>query len=249
MITMRTFMVPLALALALGGCGIVGGDDDDSGGSAPDLTSTSWFGPLDQFGDDAGTMYRLGIEFDDDGNVSDITIDEVSQGTTGEVNHEKGDIFGFQLDDGTTGGFLVSGDHMAFITEDQDIGVLQKGAQALADEYTVEELEGSWAGYSVSLDADFNLLAVIDSEVTVQADGSFEGSSDDGSTFESTDANPLEVTEALYGRFYAQSIEPSDPDFYSNINLYVTPDKQFAGSSAQFGSYPDEVTFNSWEKQ
>lgn len=227
---------------AIGGCDAISGKSDDGGGSAPDLKNTEWFGPMES----GGIMYRLKITFDSDGNISEIERDEIPLGLTGEVIHEEGDIFSFVLNDGTLGGFMVLGGHAAFLTELQDIGALEQNASVLSNSYTLSDIAGTWSGYTILLDDSFSLVDVFDSEVTVQSSGAFEGSSDDGTIFQSSLS--LSVTESLYGRYYGQSQDGGECE-PCNVDVYLTPDKQFAGSQAQWGAFPGEYTFNAWEMQ
>lgn len=231
----------LATVISFAGCdAILGGDDDDD--NRVSLKGAEYLGTIE---DTSGNLFEGEVIFDDDGNVSDVLLNGVSQGLTGEVAHEEGDIFSVALSDGEVGGFLAKGSYIGFVTASYDIGALQKNASGLASSYGMTDIAGSWDGYSVEVDASFEIEDRYGSEITINSDGTFDGSNNNGVEFHEYSA--LYLSDGTYGRFLGQSIT-STGEYQSNVRAFLTPDKSFAAVGACYGGYPDECTWSAWVK-
>ena len=235
-------LATLVAAVAMTGCNVIGGDSGGGGG----VNNSSWFGTYE---DSAGALDTILVEFDGSGDISKVEIGGVDQGFTATVTKEQGDIYGFEGNDGTAGGFLVNGDHGVYLTESFEFGSVQKKATALASSYSLDDVVGSWSGNLVLLDAFFQIVSVFDSSMTVNPDHSFGGQYD-SSTFH--DFNFLLLDSPVYGRISGAVVDDTD-DSVSDLRIFLTPDKQFAGSwgcypAGGFYNFPTDCSFQAWGK-
>lgn len=240
--TITTFLaVPLLVLglVLLSACDVITGSDSGSGNP---FKSSTWFGTNE---DNSFTLQTIEVRFDSSGDIEAILLDGVSiSGASGPVSKEQGNIFGFELDNGTAGGFIREGDYAAFVTDNNDIGAVQKDASALGSPYQLSDVTGSFDGTTVIVDAFYELLEVLGSQVTVSGDGSFSGEDDDGTTF----TGSISVDDSTYGRYtgsFSNSLGES-----GSVTAIATPDKQFIGSYAcdSGGFYPEDCSFSAWQK-
>lgn len=153
--TLMAASIVIVGILGLTACG--GGGDGSSPAPGPGVGDLqgSWLGAYQII----TTPYTLGVELTDAGNITEVRRDgALLFGLTGSVAKEHGNIFGFTLSDGTSGGFFADNrtQHIAFLDEDGNFGVLQKNAGSLPT-YFSNDLAGRWSGYTVALDANMNI--------------------------------------------------------------------------------------------
>jgi len=229
----------LMILLLLTGVTCGGGGGGDDGPSFEDLAGT-WFGVMV---DPAFNTHTYQLTMNSSGNMSDFYMDEVSiPALTGTVSRESGRIFNFLMSNENEGGFITdeSGDYLAFLTGDFRRGVLEKGATELPD-YMPTDYQGSWDGYSIWLDADFEIDNEGDTYFTVDEDfhligaglgGAFSGSllwvvgdPDHGVIFGTGNSEST----------YIELAPSADRTFMATIACIVTVDIEI--TDCEFGSY------------
>jgi hypothetical protein len=260
---MKTMIVVILGLFGIAACGGGGGGGDGGGGgstsSPPPDTGPSvaslqgtWFGAYQI----TSSAYTLGVDVNNSsGGISAVRRNGISQGLTGSLSKDHGNIFDFTLSDGTTGGFFADNNamHVAFLNRGGDFGVLQKGASALPT-YGPSDIRGSWSGYTVALDSNMNITnegvssaAVVyilaippNPEMTLISGndifGSFSGS-----------ITPSPVLGAYYGNW-------RNATGSGTLRAWLSVDKTFAavwacrGSTSYVVSIPN-CTFSAWRKQ
>ena len=117
--------------------------------------------------------------------------------------------------------------------------MLQKGATGFAAPYTDGTVLGrGWSGPGVQLDAGFAVAVISDSVVLTNADGTFSGTV--GTTDFVNDPLPvahLRVYDEDFGVFGAGYIDSLANR--GHLDLWMTPDKQFAYCAAVVGPGSD----------
>lgn len=221
--------------LLLTACGGGGG----SGGSSDDDLITSlngtWRGNLE---DAVGTMHTLTITVSGD-TITSILIDGVNQSLTGGLVQRSANVFGFILSDTTEGGFIVDNgrQHLTFLDEFFNVGVLQKNAGALPP-FVQADIAGSASGAVVT--TDFLTFQEFTGSVTCDATGTCSGANDDIGNFTAT------LTYTNLGRWTGTSNFAGGS---STVSVFLSEDKLFAGSWAcnfAIGGFPDACSFTAW---
>lgn len=170
---------------------------------------------------------------------------------SGTIAQESGNIWEFTLSDGTEGGFMhdPSVTHAVFVDEFFNFGVVQKGASGPAPSYAGLDPVGSWAGTFATVDANFFLASTGTASATVASDLTLFGSSSAPDSF----MGQLPFFDSNFGvwgtDFQNISSMLSGPGV---LVVFLTSDKQFAGSYAcfpDFSAFPASCAFNMWNQQ
>jgi len=235
----------LATSLVLAAACSPGSSDDDSSsnGGAGGLSGT-WNGTIEN------PSFLLGaITVVLDGSSITVTTPDGTQG--GSFAQEQGNIHGFQLADGTLGGFMTdsAGSHAGFVDEEFYFGAVQKGASVLntsnSSNFSSSDIAGSWSGTTVELTgADMGISEVYSSNASVGTDWYISGSDSYGSY-----SGSVQNYDGRYGRY--------DFEVYSGSETYVggqflTQDKLFAAGYScpqSVGYYLSYCGFTIWNKQ
>ena len=207
------------------------------GGGGDDITSLNgtWRGNLEDL---VGTMHNLSISISGD-TITSILIDGVNQGLTGNLAQRSNKVFGFTLSDNTEGGFIVdnASQHLTFLDENFNVGVLQKNAGALPP-FVQSDIAGSGIGSVVT--TDFVSFQEFNGNVTCDAAGSCSGADDEVGNFTAT------LTYTNLGRWTGTSNFASGS---ATVSVFLSEDKQFAGSWAcnfVAGGFPEACSFTAW---
>jgi hypothetical protein len=175
-----------------------------------------------------------------------MSITTAEGSMTGTAVHVQGNLYGYELSDGTSGGFMVddSGRHAGFVDRQFYFGVVEKGATNLP-RYDALDLVGSWSGSTVELSGpELELVRTYSSSATVSSAYAFVGSNAAHGVF----AGSFEDYSADYGRFRGRASLPDDS--LMNVAIFLSADKSFAAGYAcrAYGRFPDECTFTGWHK-
>jgi hypothetical protein len=158
----------MAVVLPLAGGACNGGGGGEGRLSVEDLAGT-WFGVMV---DPVFTAHTYQFTIDPRGDMSGFYMDDVSYPTfAGTAYRESGRIFNFLMNDGTKGGFIAdeNGTHLAFLTENFQRGVMEKWATELPV-FEGPDYQGTWNGYSIWLDAYFEIDNEGPTNFTVDSD-------------------------------------------------------------------------------
>jgi hypothetical protein len=228
-----------------------GGGGGGGGVVAPaSKVSGSWYGTEEQSN---GNLASLSVAVDANNNITSVEIDGVPQGLTGAVTLVPGQtqIYSFTLSDGSEGGFFMdsTSTYIVFLDEDFNFGVLQKGAVSLPNAGPADIFGKNFTGITVTLDANFDLSAVVASQAQVFANGAFQGSEGNGTVFANSGGGELAQFSSLYGAWVGQ-FSSNGPSGNSNgqVRAFVSPDKQFIGTWAcdSGGAFPEDCSFAVW---
>jgi len=236
----------LACALPLAACGGGGGGNNTPAGVSVASLAGNWLGVLE---DNIGGLHTLTLAIDAAGNITQISIDGVGQPETGVIT--KGSVgttlFSIAFSDTTIGGFLVDAGatHAAFLDEDFNVAVVQKGAAALPT-YNGADIAGSWSGYGVLINASFDVTQTFASSATVANNPtrSFTGTDIFGAV---TGSFPIQTGGRWIGNY-------TNPTSSGDVRAFLSPDKQFAGTWAcepvapQTYNFPVDCSFSAWNK-
>lgn len=239
---MKRIGMALALLLLVG-CGGDGGGGGGGGGGTFDGT---WGGTIEASNGALGVI-TLSISVE---NMSGSST--LAGSFSGTMAQEQGNIWGFTLSDGTEGGFMhdPSVTHAVFVDEFFFFGVVQKGADGPAASYGGTDVVGTWAGTFATVDANFFLASTGTSSGTVLANTTFSGISSSGDSFN----GEIGTFFSNFGIWIGQAF----PNITSSLNgtggveVFLTADKQFAGSYAcfpTFSAFPTGCSFNMWNRQ
>lgn len=222
------------LILTLSACGGGGGGGSSGGGNDITRLNGTWRGNLE---DSIGTMHTLTISVSGD-TITSILIDGVNQGLTGTLAQRSTDVFGFTLSDTTEGGFIVDtiSQHLTFVDEFFNVGVLQKNAGALPP-FVQADIAGSPTGAVVT--TNFITFQQFTGNVTCDAVGSCNGTDAVVGNFTAT------LTYTNLGRWAGTSNYAGGS---SNVSVFLSEDKLFAGSWGcnVLGVFPDDCSFTAW---
>jgi hypothetical protein len=230
----------LSFAAALASCGGGGGGGGGGGVPSGSLAGT-WFGSLE---DDVGDLHTLQVTVNANNTVTGELVDGSATGVTHTVAAVSGQaqIFGLTGSDGTSGGFYVDGSftHAVFADDAWNFAVLQKGATSLPT-YVTSDAVGTWSGFEVILNTNFDLVETFNSNVIVAQNNSFSGSNK-----YNTISGTFSQWDLPYGGFFGNLTSP--PNWFTVV--YLSPDKHFAGgySCDYSGFYPEDCTFQAWNK-
>jgi hypothetical protein len=247
-----TKAVVVACALFLFGCG-GGGGGGGGGGPAPatNLAGT-WSGQLE---DPVLGMHTVQVTVDATGKMTQLKQDGIvviggnGLPLTGNIVVAGTNLYSFTLSDGTKGGFFAdaSATHVAFLDEDTNIGVLQKGATLPLPAFAAADVVGSWTGYNVDLDVNFNITNSFASSVTVNNDGT--------RTFSGTDAvsgafsgNLGGTVDTAFGRWTGPFTQGAVAGV---VHVFLSSDKLYAGTWNCPNAAVDfiaDCTFSAWHK-
>ena len=230
-------VLTLVFAFFLSSCG--GGGDDSSMPAGLPLSALAgtWSGTLE---DPVGIMHELSVTVDGSGNITQILVDTIDQGTTGTITKVGASVFGVAFSDASEGGFIAdaSGTHAGLLDDSFDFGVLQKGAGALPA-YVSADIVGPWSGYGVMLDANFDVTQTFASSATVANDLTFTGSDIGGAFSGSFITDPPTL-----GRWIGSYTQGTD---VGEIRAFLSVDKTFAAtwacSNAPGSVFPDDCSF------
>lgn len=233
----KTAMLAAVVAsiLALGGCGGGGGGSSSSTGVVLD---GSWLGTTHL----SGIYYKMAVSVDTANQISNVYRNDSPLGLTGSITHLTDLAYRFALNVGDVGGFLIdsSATHAGFLNlANGEFGVLQRNATGLATSYALSDLNGTWSGYSVALDASGNIVNYSSSNATV-TDGNFTGTGPYG-----TFTGFVVLDQATYGGYNGVY------NTTGSVRLFLSPDKTFAASWACDTGFPPygSCSYNSWSKQ
>jgi len=239
----HTLGASLAL-LALFSCG--GGS---GGGGSSGVLEGTWFGA----GVDGGGVVMT-VVIDDSNKITDILIDGQSENVTGTIQWVQSRIFEFVLSDGTEGGLVVDDAlaHAILLDEFERMAVLEKGAVGLPAYVESDMFDAQYAGLTAFLDASLNLDEVVDTQLTVNADGSFNGSDSGGNSFINQVNGELRLLDQVYG-LWGGTYDSNGPAGASEGigYLFLTPDKEFVGALVcdQAVTTVLECGFGAWPEQ
>ena len=225
---------------------VTGACSSDSGGGGLSVASLegTWFGAgRDLFNSVYGTIT---VTLDGEGGLTGSETVTPSS-FSGTYALESGQVFGFDLTDGTEGGFIANsaGTHAVFANEFGSFGVIEKDTTSFTSSYSQSEMVGSWSGIGVV--TDFIDFTVVTSSATVSSDRSFSVSDSTGDTITGTIPYSYFATDiGVYDFVSSSSTEGSG---YGEA--FLSPDKSFAGTWGCTGgcSFPDDLGFTAWDRQ
>ncbi len=246
-------LLTLSFSLTMVACSKGGG-----GPSAPANVSAlagTWAGQyveLDAPPIGSGGGARVELVVNDAGNVTTIRVNGQPNGS-GRITATPGTpgIFGYVFSLGGEGGFYVdpTGRYAAAVDEDGTIAILQRDAVGLPD-YDYDDIAGSWSGESVWVDQGLGYEDRVPSQVSVDANGQFNGT-ENGEAFAALDELD----------FYSNTSDPSLAFWFAEFSslrtpvgvgrFILSPDKQFlAGfAGANGGLFPADFSFPVWQRQ
>ncbi len=226
-------------------------------GSLSNLAGT-WYGNYDN----SGTARTLSVTVSSSNSITSVSVDGTDQGLTGSISNVQSNLYSYILYKGSAfndeGGFLVDAakKHAGFLSSVGDFGVVEKGGSTAAITYTVADLDGTWSGYTISLDNLGNITNYDDtSTVTVDGvDGSFTGSNASGA-FANAVGGELAVLNSSHGA-YEGLYDDATGISGGYVQVWISPDKTFAAAYAcdpAWGTSPRNglsvCTYSSWVKQ
>ncbi len=209
----------------------------------------TWLGSVE---DDSAVMHEVSITVDGSGNITEIVSDGVPQGVTGTIQKSTtgsgafmAGVFGIVFSDGSEGGFIVdtNGTHLGFLDDAFNFGVFQKGAAALPA-YASADIAGSWSGYGVTLNSNFDVSQSFASSAVVNSDANrtFSGS-DIGGAFNGS--FPIHTS---LGRWQGSFNYPATGE-NGDASAFLSADKTFAATWGCSGfSFPEDCSFSVWTK-
>jgi hypothetical protein len=228
-------------SVVLTGCG--GGGGSGGGGGGGSLTGT-WYGYLL---DEYGSIHTLRVTVNANNTITGELIDNSATGITHTITAVSGQsqLFGLQASDGTKGGFFVdsSFNHAVSIDSVMNLVVLQKGATSLPA-YSTSDTVGTWSGFEVIVDDNFNLVDTYASSATVLPNLTFTVNNKYGTT-----TGTIARSSPPYGAFGIDVKLPGN--IAGEGAILMSADKSFAGG----GVCPNNATtvsdcsFSAWKKQ
>lgn len=223
---------------ACGGGGHKTGDPGVGGLSVASLQG-SWYGTMK---DDSGYLHTFQISVDGSGNVTSMVIDGDVTGDTAVITKVSAKVFGMTISDGTDAGFIVDagGTHAGFVDDTFFFGVLQKNATSLPF-FPDTDVIGTWSGYGVTLDSNFELDQEFSSSATVASNFDFSGSDLTGLF-----TGSITGWHDNYGVYLGDFTNTNGS---GNVVVFLSADKTFAASYACTGSFPTGCSFTAWNKQ
>jgi hypothetical protein len=233
----------LACALFLFACGGGGG----GGGPAPATNlGGTWSGTLE---DSTLVMHTVEVTIDATGKITLIKQDSTTlTGLTGSVFVAGTNLYSFSFSDGTHGGFYAdaSATHVAFLDENTNIGVLQKGATLPLPAFAAGDVAGSWTGYNVDLNANLGVTRTFNSNATVNNDATrtFSGADAVAGAF----SGSLPTVDTTFGRWsgtFTQGVVSGV------VHVFMSADKTFAGTwncPSTGSDFIADCTFSVWDK-
>lgn len=222
--TRVTALVLLAILMsACGGGGGGGGGDPGSSGHSIASLQGSWYGVMR---DSGNSFHSVQIFIDGSGNVTSILEDGISQGITGTISKASAKVFGLLLSDGTDAGFIVdaAGTHAGFLNDGFFFGVVQKGATSIPT-YVATDVIGSWSGYGVTVNGDFEVVQEFSSGATVDAGYQISGSDGLSGAF-TGDFQTYRPGLGIYNGAYDNGTDTG------TVVAFLSEDKTFAASYA-----------------
>lgn len=249
-ISRRSIALALTALLGATACGGSGGGGDALPAATQSRLTGTWYGTEEQTN---GTLVALRVTIDGT-RLTQIVVDGTGTGLTGSIsaNSNGPNFFDFVLSDGTEGGFFLEsqGDHVVFLDEEFNFGVLQKNATNLPNVGQTDIFGSTYDGVTVILDGSMTITDVLTSNVQIFPDGSFQGSNSSGTQF--TSATSLSLTNGTFGAWAGayESTGPQGPDT-GPVRVFASPDKQFIGSWAcsAGGTFPEDCSFSVWRAQ
>ena len=206
------------------------------------LTGT-WYGYLL---DTNSNLHTLQVTVNANNTTTGELIGGLATGVTHTITAVSGQpqIFSLKASDGTEGGFFVDSSFTYAVSFDSAMNliVLQKGATSLPV-YSASDIVGTWSGFEVILDGNFNLVDTYTSSATVLQNLTFTVNNKYGATpgtitpFPPVGAFNVDVT--LPGNIAGSGV------------ILMSADKSFAGGvvcpniSATFA----DCSFSAWKKQ
>lgn len=235
----------LAALVLLAGCATSSDSEgDDGSASLSDLEGT-WRGTIEY--DTGEGPDRGGITVVVSGDTLSVTS-PLGGPFSGRIAHEQGNIYSFEMSDGTTGGFLVddAARHAAFLDEDESFGVVEKGASALNEStvnFSAGDFVGSWNGTTVELDSAMNITDTYASSASIDASGNVTATDKFG-----TYVGTASLLSAVWG-VASGTLEAGTSLF--EFEMFLTPDKAFGagwGCESGFISFIADCVFFAWGK-
>ncbi len=234
-------VLTLVFAFFLSSCG--GGGDDSSMPAGLPLSALAgtWSGTLEDLSE---VMHELSVTVDGSGNITQILVDGTDGGTTGTITKVGANVFGVAFSDASEGGFIAdaSGTHAGIVDDSFNFGVLQKGAGTLPA-YVAADIAGTWSGYGVMLDANFDVTQTFASSATIANDATrtFTGNDIGGAFSGSFPSDP-----PILGRWQGTFIQGSTPGV---VSAFLSVDKMFAATWACDGiNFPADCSFSAWNR-
>lgn len=234
-----------SILFILAGCG--GGNEDSISALQGD-----WKGV---FRDSGGTFRSLKTTIDSSGTITKLQVFNQAA-LTGSISKTGDKTYSFSLSDGTEGGFLAddSGNHMGFLTDSYEYGVLEKGATmkySNSNNFGRGHYVGNWSGYSVEINSNLDVVDQYTSSATVP-DQSLDLSGNDSSGSFSGNITYQDNSKGYAYGTYINSLGSS-----GNLMVLLSPDKTFAaswacdysGSSTLVINNVNYCSFAMWVKQ
>ena len=239
----RIFAVLLAVIVSAGmiACGGGGG----GGGSFGFLVGT-WFGTWESQG---SYIEALEMTIDSKGRISNVLGDGIIYGNgsggdlAGQITEESDPIYSVDWNYGSTGGFILGGDdgHFAYLDDEFFVGIVQK-APAVMPAFNLSDYEGTWNGYTVTVDAGMNVVDELDSVIYVNNQLDVIGTTVSGAFSGSIQSWRDQINGVAGG---------TDTAGTATFSIFLSYDKQFAATYACPNGFVDfdECEYGGWEKQ
>lgn len=230
------------VCLALTGC-----DGGDVGRGTVDLMPVSaltgsWYGTVE---DAINNPHVFQVVLATDGSSTAELLDGLPTGVTHTVATVPGypQVFSLEGSDGSSGGFYVDGSatYALLVDDNRTVGMLQKGATGLPT-YSDTDVWGSWLGYEVQLDGNYDFMTAYNSVFMVLTNYLFLGINRDGDI-----GGTVDSYFPGYGLFRGTQLLPG----FGSLVMILSPDKTYAGgyTCPNAGSRPGACYFYSWKKE
>jgi hypothetical protein len=242
-----TKVAAFACALFLFGCGGGGGGGGGGGPTPATNLAGTWSGELE---DGALVMHTVQVTIDATGKITQVNQDGGTiAGLTGNVFVAGTNLYSFTFSDGTHGGFFAdaSATHIAFLDDNTNTGVLQKGATLPLPAFATTDVVGSWTGYNVDLDANLNITSTFTSSAIVANNGTrtFTGTDAVNGAFSGNLGGAVDTTNGRWQGTFTQGTVSG------TVHVFVSADKQYAGTwncPNTAADFIGDCTFSSWHK-
>jgi hypothetical protein len=207
----------------------------------------SWFGTFDS----SGTLMAMQVDIDANGNITDLRLNGTSTDLTGPITKaaaaEGQRLFRFVLREAANptaafnqGALLVdsTATHLFYVDEFFQTAVVQKAASAPSATYAQADINGSWAGDSAKTagvtaspgGTGFGTFTQASSTASCQAAAPASSCTITVGSI-TRNAPALTLNGASGGRWTGTYTETPDvPGSDKAINVYVSPDKTYAGA-------------------
>lgn len=228
-----SLLVTMSLSLVLAGCGGGGG----GGATAPAPGVSSEAQALQQlsggyFGSAFGNV-TIAFTIAADGNVTDFKNDGQAVNLAGKLSAESLSRGSWRVawSDGSIGIMQILRDGPStYLMYTSPVGIfalLQKGASVLPlSGFQMTDLtEQVWEGPSMEYDANVNATTAVNSQISIQKDAHYVGTSSDGLRFGTEVGAPLQLSDGILGLFGGSFTHPQIGQ--AGVTLIImSPDKK-----------------------